>query len=129
MTAIEKLSALREHMKSRGADILLIVSDDYHQSEYVGDYFKSRAFISGFTGSAGTLVITADDAKLFTDGRYYIQAERQLCGSTIDLMRSGSEGVPTPSEYIISLFKERGYKTLAFDGKCVAAFFSDGLKK
>ncbi len=131
MTVIEKLTSLRQHMKSRGADILLVPSDDYHQSEYVGDFFKSRAFVSGFTGSAGTLVITADDAKLFTDGRYYIQAERQLKGSTIDLMRSGSEGVPTPTEYILSVLKDekRGCKVLAFDGKCVSAEFCHGLRK
>ena len=130
MTVTEKLTAIRRHMKERGADILLVPSDDYHQSEYVGDYFKSRAYISGFTGSAGTLVITATDAKLFTDGRYYIQAERQLKDSTIDLMRSGSEGVPTPTEYIVSILKDqkRGCKTVAFDGKCVSAEFADGLK-
>ncbi len=129
MTTKEKLSALRKLMSERKADVLLITSDDYHQSEYVGDFFKSRAFVSGFTGSAGTLVITADEAKLFTDGRYYIQAEHQLEGSTIDLMRVGCEGVPTPSEYIISLFKENAYKTLAFDGKCVAANTADALRE
>ncbi len=130
MTAKEKLSALRAEMAKRGADILLVPSDDYHQSEYVGDYFKARAYISGFTGSAGTLVITAEDAKLFTDGRYYIQAERQLKDSTIDLMRFGTEGVPTPTEYIASLLSDsnRRFKTLAFDGKCVSAKFADGLR-
>lgn len=131
MNTQEKLKALREHMKNKGADILLITSDDYHQSEYVGDYFKSRAYISGFTGSAGTLVITADDARLFTDGRYYIQAEKQLEGSTITLMRSGSEGVPTPTEFIASLFEDtpKKYKTLAFDGKCVSAQIADTIRK
>ncbi len=131
MTTVEKLSALRSHMNEHGADILLVTSDDYHQSEYVGDFFKSRAFISGFTGSAGTLVITKDDAKLFTDGRYYIQAEKQLAGSTIDLMRSGSEGVPTPTEYILSLLDDenKNCKVLAFDGKCVSASFVEALEK
>lgn len=129
MTTIEKLSSLRTIMSERGADVLLITSDDYHQSEYVGDFFKSRAWISGFTGSAGTLVITENDAKLFTDGRYYIQAEAQLAGSTIELMKVGCEGVPTPNEYIISLFKENSYKALAFDGKCVAANTADTLRK
>lgn len=127
MTATEKLTSLRALMNEHGADVLLITSDDYHQSEYVGDYFKSRAWVSGFTGSAGTLVITKDDAKLFTDGRYYIQAESQLAGSTIGLMKVGCEGVPTPNEYIISLFKEKSYKALAFDGKCVAANTADTL--
>ncbi len=130
MTTKEKLAALRTHMQTRGVDILLITSDDYHQSEYVGDYFKSRAWISGFTGSAGTLVITKDDAKLFTDGRYYIQAEQQLENSTIGLMRSGSEGVPTPTEYMLSLLsdKERNYKVIATDGKCVSAKVTDMLR-
>ena len=128
MTTIEKLAALRSLMTERGADILLITSDDYHQSEYVGDFFKSRAWVSGFTGSAGTLVITKNEAKLFTDGRYYIQAERQLKDSTIDLMRVGLEGVPTPNEYIISLF-DSGCKCLATDGKCVGASIVDALKK
>ncbi len=131
MTVKMKLDALRGHMKALGADILLVPSDDYHQSEYVGEYFKSRAYISGFTGSAGTLVITSLDAKLFTDGRYFIQAERQLKDSTIDLMRSGCEGVPTPTEYIVSLLndKKRNLNTLAFDGKCVSAEFVDELRK
>ena len=129
MTTTQKLSALRTLMSEHGADVLLITSDDYHQSEYVGDFFKSRAYVSGFTGSAGTLVITPSDAKLFTDGRYYIQAERQLEGSTIELMRVGCEGVPTPNEYIISLFRENAYKTLAFDGKCVSATVADALRK
>lgn len=128
MTTIEKLAALRSLMSERGADILLITSDDYHQSEYVGAFFKSRAWVSGFTGSAGTLVITNNEAKLFTDGRYYIQAERQLKDSTIDLMRVGMEGVPTPSEYIISLF-ESGCRCLATDGKCVGASVIDAIKK
>ncbi len=130
MTTIEKLAALRTHMAARGVDILLITSDDYHQSEYVGDYFKSRAWISGFTGSAGTLIITKNDAKLFTDGRYFIQAEHQLKGSTIELMKSGTEGVPTPTEYMLSLLNDKslGYKTIATDGKCVSAKIADMLR-
>ena len=131
MTTKEKLAALRSHMSARGVDMLLITSDDYHQSEYVGDFFKSRAWVSGFTGSAGTLIITQTDAKLFTDGRYYIQAERQLEGSTIDLMRSGTEGVPTPTKYMLSLLNDesRGYKVIATDGKCVSAKIAEMLRK
>lgn len=129
MTTIEKLASLRSLMNERGADVLLITSDDYHQSEYVGDFFKARAWVSGFTGSAGTLVITRNEAKLFTDGRYYIQAERQLAGSTIDLMRVGMEGVPTPNEYIISLMNGSDCKVLATDGKCVGANVIDAIKK
>jgi len=114
-------------MKDRGVSLLLVVSDDYHQSEYVGDFFKSRAYISGFTGSAGTLVVTDTDAALFTDGRYHIQAERQLSGSEIILMRSGTEGVPTPLDYIVSTVKERNYKAMAFDGKCVSSDLAEKL--
>ncbi len=127
MTTPEKLTALRTCMREHGVDVLLIPSDDYHQSEYVGEYFMSRAYVSGFTGSAGTLVITESDARLFTDGRYYIQAERQLEGSTITLMRSGSEGVPSPTEFVLSILKEG--QTLAFDGKCVAAATAARLRK
>ena len=127
LTAAEKLAALRKLMEADVVDHLLVVSDDYHQSEYVGDFFKSRAYISGFTGSAGTLVISMDSAKLFADGRYYIQAERQIAGSGIDLMRWGSEGVPSVDEYLGKLVKSG--ETLAFDGKCVSAKFVDKLKE
>ena len=126
-SAAEKLAALRKVMETDKVDHLLVVSDDYHQSEYVGDFFKSRAYISGFTGSAGTLVISMDSAKLFTDGRYHIQAERQIAGSGIDLMRSGTEGVPTVEEYLGKLVKPG--ETLAFDGRCVSAKFADKLKE
>lgn len=127
MNSAEKVSLLRELMKENNIDHLLVVSDDYHQSEYVGDFFKSRAYISGFTGSAGTLIISKDSAKLYTDGRYYIQAEHQLNGSSIDLMRDGSEGVPKLTDYISSIVKSG--ETLAFDGKCVSAKLADELKK
>lgn len=80
MKASEKISLLRTEMKARGVDHLLVPSDDYHMSEYVSDFFRARAYLSGFTGSAGTLIVSMNEAKLFTDGRYYIQAERQLAG-------------------------------------------------
>jgi Xaa-Pro aminopeptidase len=127
MTAAEKLFILRELMKDKGVSHLLVVSEDYHQSEYVGDFFKSRAYISGFTGSAGTLIVSQNDAKLFTDGRYYLQAERQLAGSGIDLMRLGCEGVPSVSDYLVTNLKSGD--TLAFDGKCVSASFCESLRK
>ncbi|MDO5010695.1 MAG: aminopeptidase P family N-terminal domain-containing protein, partial [Intestinibacter bartlettii] len=71
----DKLKKLRESMKHKGIYAYIIPSADFHQSEYVGDYFKCRQFISGFTGSAGTVVVTLDEAGLWTDGRYFIQAE------------------------------------------------------
>ena len=127
MKASEKISLLRTEMKARGVDHLLVPSDDYHMSEYVSDFFRARAYLSGFTGSAGTLIVSMNEAKLFTDGRYYIQAERQLAGSGIGLMRAGSEGVPTVEEYVTSIVKND--ETLAFDGRCVSASTYEKLKK
>ena len=78
MTVAKKLSALRALMKDRRIAAYIIPSDDFHGSEYVGDYFKARAFMSGFTGSAGTLVVMADGAFLWTVGRYFLQAAWSL---------------------------------------------------
>ena len=78
MKITEKIAKLKELMKERGIDYYIIPSADYHQSEYVGDYFKGREWISGFTGSAGTVVVTQNEVGLWTDGRYFIQAEKQL---------------------------------------------------
>ncbi|MDD6033464.1 MAG: aminopeptidase P family protein [Oscillospiraceae bacterium] len=115
MTVKERLAALRAVMAQKKVDALIVPTADFHQSEYVGDYFKARAWLSGFTGSAGTLVVMADWAGLWTDGRYFIQAERQLAGSGIELCRMGVEGVPTESEYLLANLKEG--QTLAFDGR------------
>ena len=100
MTIQEKLAILREKMKENNMDIYMIPTADFHQSEYVGEYFKSRSYMSGFTGSAGTLVVTLTEAGLWTDGRYFIQAEQQLAGSTITLYRMSEEGVPTVKEFV-----------------------------
>ena len=91
----ERLQKLRESMKNKGISAYIIPSADFHQSEYVGDYFKCRQFISGFTGSAGTVVVTLEEAGLWTDGRYFIQAEDQLKDSTIKLFKMGEQGVET----------------------------------
>jgi Xaa-Pro aminopeptidase len=95
MTVKENLMKLRDLMKQEGIDIFYIPTADYHQSEYLSEYFKTRKFMSGFTGSAGTLVVTMKEAGLWTDGRYFVQAAKQLKGSTIDLYKMGQEGVPT----------------------------------
>ena len=79
-------------MAQRGIDIYVVPTSDFHDSEYVGEHFKARKFITGFTGSAGTAVITMTEAGLWTDGRYFVQAERQLEGSTVTLYRMGEEG-------------------------------------
>ena len=88
---VERLTALRAEMKKRGIDAYLIPTADFHQSEYVGDYFKCRQFMTGFTGSAGTALIMPEKAILWTDGRYFIQAEHQLMGSTVELYKMGEE--------------------------------------
>ena len=101
MTTIkERLEALRRLMKKKNIDAYLVPTDDFHGSEYVGDYFKCRKYITGFTGSAGTAVVTMDMAGLWTDGRYFIQAADQLQGSTIELFKSGEPGVPTVHEFL-----------------------------
>lgn len=95
----------------------IIPTADYHQSEYVSDYFKGRSFLSGFTGSAGTIVVTPSDARLWTDGRYFIQAQNQLKDSGIALMKMGMQNVPTILEYLKSILKPDD--VLAFDGKVI----------
>lgn len=125
MTIIEKLSKLRSLMQDNNLGMYFIPTDDYHTSEYVGSYFKSRAFMSGFTGSAGQLLVTLDKAYLWTDGRYFLQAEEQLKGSTIELMKMGEQGVPTVFEFIKNY---KGKKSLGFDGRCVLATFGKKLE-
>ena len=115
----ERLSRLREKMAEKGVGLYMVTSSDFHNSEYVGDYFKERAFITGFTGSAGTAVITPEEAFLWTDGRYFIQAAAQLEGTSVQLMKMGQEGVPTVEEFILSRM-ESGM-TLGFDGRTVPA--------
>ena len=91
----DRIKALRALMKEKGIDAYLIPTDDFHASEYVGDYFKCRKYITGFTGSAGTAVVMQDMAGLWTDGRYFIQAERQIAGSGVELFKMGEPEVPT----------------------------------
>lgn len=118
MTIKERITKLRMLMHSHRMDAYLIPSDDFHQSEYVGDYFKARAFITGFTGSAGTAVITKDKAGLWTDGRYFIQAEKELQGSGITLYRMGEPGVPTIEEFLNNELAEQA--VLGFDGRVIS---------
>ena len=113
----KELIELRRVMKEEGVDVCLIPTSDYHGSEYVGDYFKCREYVSGFTGSAGTLLVSAADACLWTDGRYFIQAADQLDGSGIRLMKMGEPGVPTLSAYLKRVLLPG--MTLAYDGRCV----------
>ncbi|MDO5547086.1 MAG: aminopeptidase P family protein [Eubacteriales bacterium] len=126
MTIPERLTALRERMAAHHIDIYYIPTDDYHCSEYVGDYFKCRRWISGFTGSAGVVVVTATAAGLWTDGRYFLQAADQLSGSTIHLYRMGEPGVPTVTEYLAQTLRDG--QCLGFDGRTVTASWLDTLK-
>ncbi len=121
----ERIAKLQELMKERGIDYYIVPSDDYHSSEYVHEYFKCREFLSGFTGSAGTLIVGADSAGLWTDGRYFLQAEQQLCGSGIILYRSGEKGVPTITEYLAGALCDGG--VLGFDGRVLTKSFVDKL--
>ncbi|MGN0266566.1 MAG: aminopeptidase P family N-terminal domain-containing protein, partial [Lachnospiraceae bacterium] len=118
---------LRYYMKEAGVDAWMVNSADYHDSEYPGDYFKLRSYLSGFTGSAGTLVVTAEEAGLWTDGRYFVQAEKQLRGSGITLYRSGEKDVPTINEFLAEKLPENG--CLGFDGKTVSQEAYMELKK
>ena len=114
----ERITALRQLMKEMNIDVYIVPSSDNHQSEYVGDYFKSREFITGFTGSSGTAVITQTEAGLWTDGRYFIQAEKELAGSNITLYRMGNPDVPKIDEYLDTVLTENS--VLGFDGRTVS---------
>lgn len=116
---LERLQALREAMGREGIDYYMIPTADFHNSEYVNDYFKVREYFSNFTGSNGTLVVWKDGAGLWTDGRYFIQAERELEGTAIELFRMQEEGVPTIREFLGKNMKEG--QTLGFDGRVVPA--------
>ena len=115
----EQLTALRRLMAAGGIDAYLVPTDDFHGSEYVGDYFKCRSYLSGFTGSAGTLLVLADWAGLWTDGRYFLQAEAQLRGSGITLCKMGEKDVPTEEAFLQDHLQEG--QCLAFDGRTVTA--------
>lgn len=118
MTVPERLSALRKCMQEKHIDIYIVPTADFHQSEYVGEHFKARSYITGFTGSAGTAVITLHDAKLWTDGRYFLQAAKQLEGTGVTLMKMFEPGVPTIEEYLEAELKPG--QTLSFDGRVVS---------
>ena len=114
----ERIAKLQQEMKAEGMDMYLVPTADFHQSEYVGDYFKARAWLSGFTGSAGTLVVTQDQACLWTDGRYFIQAAKQLEDTGVSLMKMGEEGVPTVDAFIRENLPEKG--CLGCDGRTIS---------
>ncbi|MCI8609028.1 MAG: aminopeptidase P family protein [Firmicutes bacterium] len=123
----EQLNALREKMRERHVDGYLIPTTDFHGSEYVNDYFKCREYISGFTGSAGTLLVLMNDAMLWTDGRYFLQAADQLAGSGIRLMKEGEPETPTLEDALKDALPQGG--CLGFDGRVVNFLLGEKLEK
>lgn len=119
--SIEKI---RKFLSSTGAGAFVAFTDDEQGSEYVADHYKTREYISGFTGSAGTLVVLTGSAHLWTDGRYFIQAAQQLQGSGIDLMKIGEDGVPD----IVSFLAERGITKIVCESKTCTAEFASHLR-
>lgn len=111
----DRIKGLRNLMKERGIKAYIIPTHDPHQSEYIADHYKTRVWISGFTGSAGTVVVTEDEAILWTDGRYFIQAEKELEGSEIQLYKMGIPGFPTYMEWLRDNLNDGD--SLGFDGK------------
>ena len=121
-----KIGQLRDRMKELGIDAYLVPTADFHESEYVGEFFKCRHFLNGFNGTAGTAVITMDKAGLWTDGRYFVQAEEQLSGSEIKLYRMGEPEFPTLDEFLEEELPVDG--CLGFDGRVVNSELGYGLQ-
>lgn len=122
----KRVEALREQMRAQGVAAYIVPTADFHETEYVCDYFKAREFMSGFSGSAGTCVFTMQEGKLWTDGRYFIQAAKQLEGSGIDLMRQGEEGVPSIEEYLFDVLPQGA--VLGFDGRVMNTAMAEKLR-
>ena len=121
-----KIGQLRDRMKELGIDAYLVPTADFHESESVGEFFKCRHFLTGFNGTAGTAVITMDKAGLWTDGRYFVQAEEQLSGSEIKLYRMGEPEFPTLDEFLEEELPVDG--CLGFDGRVVNSELGYGLQ-
>jgi Xaa-Pro aminopeptidase len=125
MDVAEKLEALRRFMHQKGLDAFVVNGSDPHASEYPPDRYRTREWISGFTGSAGTVIVTRDRAGLFTDGRYHLSAAEELAGTPIELFREGSQAVPSPENWLASQLAEgpgEGIRRVGVDG----ASFSTG---
>ena len=118
MKVSERVEALRKLMAEKGIDAYVVPTADFHKSEYVGEHFKARQFITGFTGSYGTAVITRDDAGLWTDGRYFFQATNEMAGSGIRLMKMFVGDTPSVTEFLADAVPEGG--TVGFDGRVLA---------
>ncbi len=124
---LDRISRLRNKMEQVGVYAYLILTEDPHRSEYVCDHYQTRRYFSGFTGSNGSLLVLPDTCLLWTDGRYFVQAEKELKGTGIALMKMGEPGVPT----IIAYLKEHLPKgaSLGFDGNATNASFGLSIEK
>jgi Xaa-Pro aminopeptidase len=127
LTINERISKLRGLMKEKGIDAFIVPSFDAHQSEYVPEHWKARQWISGFTGSAGTVVVTQKEAGLWTDGRYFLQAEKQLEGSEVKLFKMGLPGVPTYIDWIKEVLPV--YGIVGFNGKSMSVSLYKDMEK
>ncbi|MCZ4695179.1 aminopeptidase P family protein [Ancylomarina euxinus] len=126
MTIFEKVNALRSLMEEKEIHAYIITSSDPHMSEYVPEYWTARQWISGFTGSAGTVVVTRKKAGLWTDSRYFLQAEKELEGSGITLFKMGIPGVPNQYQWLLSELESEA--NIGFDGTCFSIAQSKELK-
>lgn len=127
MEICNRLAKLRGKMARQGIDIYVVPTCDFHGSEYVADFFKTREYISGFTGSAGTVVITDKEACLWTDGRYFVQAEMQL-PKEYTLMKEGEKNIPSIREYIAScISRVKRNITIGFDGRCITTEMQENI--
>lgn len=124
---MNKIKQLQEILIKNKIDAYLVTTGDYHNSEYISEHFKTRMFLTEFTGSAGSLLVTQNNAYLWVDGRYHIQAQKQVDESIITIMKQGLEGVPSIYEFMKKELKDGS--TLAFDGKVVTANFINYIKQ
>lgn len=130
-----EIEELRKYIKETGMDAYYVPYGDFHCSEYVSDYFKVTEFLTGFTGESATLVVNMDGAWLWTDGRFFIQADKQLAGTGVEIMKMGEEGVPTPEAFIAGLAKKKESEgqgegfVLGFDGRVVPTSFRGRLER
>jgi len=127
MNIRERIAELRKYMNKRELDAWIVPSSDPHQSEYVADRWKGRAWISGFTGSAGIVVFTADKAGLWTDSRYFLQASEELEGSGIDLFKMGMPDVPSYNDWLLEQLGENN--RVGFDPELFSASAVKNMKK
>ena len=126
MTTMQRLTALRRLMRREGLAAYLIPSTDPHQNEYVPQYWRRREWISGFSGSAGDVVVTQREAGLWTDSRYFLQAEQELDGRLFTLQKMHTEGTPTIEKYLAG--KLRKGQVLGVDGQTVSKERGEGLE-